>query len=70
MLLTFVFVDPGSIREPSGTIFEYFPNSEILFDFNEGSSGVFKDHKMFYLVRGALPGIVARAPFRGIYSIW
>ena len=23
-----------------------FPNSEILFDFNEGSSGVFKDHLM------------------------
>ena len=24
-----------------------FPNSEILFDFNEGSSRVFKDHLMF-----------------------
>ena len=27
--------------------FLFFPNSEILFDFNEGSSGVFKDHLMF-----------------------
>ena len=25
----------------------FFPNSEILFDFNEGSNGVFKDHLMF-----------------------
>ena len=24
-----------------------FPNSEILFDFNEGSSKIFKDHLMF-----------------------
>ena len=32
-----------------------FPNSEILFDFNEGSSGVFRIHMMFELVRGALP---------------
>ena len=42
--------------------FYIFPNSEILFDFNEGSSGVFQDHLMFYLVRGALPGIVGTAP--------
>ena len=27
--------------------FMFFPNSEILFDFNEGSSGVFKDRLMF-----------------------
>ena len=40
----------------------FFPNSEILFDFNAGSSRVFKDHLMFYLVRGALPRIVATRP--------
>ena len=38
------------------------PNREVLFDFNEGSSGVFKDHLVFYLVRGALLGIVGIVP--------
>ena len=50
--------------------YAFFPNSEIPFDFNEGCSGVFKDHLMFLLVRGELPGIVGIAPFRGIYSTW
>ena len=33
-------------KNPDFWDFSSFPNSEILFDFNEGSSGVFKDHLM------------------------
>ena len=46
-----------------------FPNSEILFDFNEGSSGVFKDHLMFYLVRGELPGIVSKTTVHVVNTV-
>ena len=38
-----------------GHIVTFLPNSEILFDFNEGSSKVFRIHMMFELVRGGLP---------------
>ena len=48
------------------TGFEYrvrlFPNSEILFDSNEGSSRVFKDHLISYLDRGGLPWGAAELP--------
>ena len=42
---------PGHLKQNkniSGTFSKsLFPNSEILFDFNEGSNRVFKDHLMF-----------------------
>ena len=42
---------PRNVRP---TAYVYFPNSEILFDFNEGSSRVFRIYMMLVLVRGRL----------------
>ena len=56
---------PGGPKGPADV-----PNSEILFDFNEGSSGVFKDHLNSYPARGGPSWADAIVPSRVKYITW
>ena len=47
----------GLARAHEGSI-TFFPNSEIPFDFNKGSSGDFDINMMLELVRSGLPSVV------------
>ena len=64
----------GEVVEPFGEkiVFLVFhtSSSEILFDFNEGSSEVFKHHLISNPDRGAPPWADVVVPSRGKYSIW
>ena len=49
---------------------QLFPNREILFDFNEGSSGFFKDHLISYPGRVGPPWADAIVPSLLKCSTW